>query len=220
MKNVLLYGAGRQCEILLNNENIICGNIIGIIDGNEEKKGSYIGKYQIDISSNIGNYEFDEIIITTNQAQSIIEYLSKNYENVYNHKIRLFDAINIKINKAEEFIKYVCEKSEERKTIVEYIKKIMVQEAIDTGEFEEYTTVLVCGLLEDKYIVNKVFEENNLNIQVNLYDSETICIKEDSKIVICCEKYREESKEVCKRISNLRQWIILPFFDVDNLVVL
>jgi DNA-binding MarR family transcriptional regulator len=85
-KNILLYGAGEVCEILLyaiNNSKFITINAKAIIDDNFSKVGSKIGSTEIISSASIGNFNHDGILISsyTNNDTIYKKLINIGYSN-------------------------------------------------------------------------------------------------------------------------------------------
>lgn len=83
-KNILLYGAGEVCEILLQTiltDSQISINILAVIDDDKSKQGkSLVGTKIINLDS-VKDYKFDGILISsyTNQKLIIDKLLIMNY---------------------------------------------------------------------------------------------------------------------------------------------
>lgn len=92
MKKILLYGAGNNCKKFLRyaiRENI---NILSIIDKN--KYGNTLGGINILPPDAIKDFEFDEILVTPEKNEDIIDLLLNKY-NIHKNKIKLPGNINI-----------------------------------------------------------------------------------------------------------------------------
>jgi DNA-binding MarR family transcriptional regulator len=84
-KNILLYGAGEVAEILLQTiliDSQIPINILGVIDDDILKQGKTLINTKIISLSNIENYQFDGILISsyTNQKLILEKLLSYNFQ--------------------------------------------------------------------------------------------------------------------------------------------
>jgi DNA-binding MarR family transcriptional regulator len=80
-KNILLYGAGEVCEILLNaikSSKIVSIKAQAIIDDNIEKVGNKIGSTSIISRESISQYQHDGILISS----------YTNNESIYNKLIQ------------------------------------------------------------------------------------------------------------------------------------
>ena len=89
--NVLFYGAGKVCEMLLRviKEDDLDFNVLGIVDDDEKKIGTEL--YGIDIISisQIRFYKYDCIFVSSyNHKDEILENLS--FYNISPRKIRSF----------------------------------------------------------------------------------------------------------------------------------
>ena len=91
MKNILIYGAGGNCEVFLHdvvNKNF---NVLAIIDKN--KCGSEFEGITIESPDKIQDYKYDEIYITPRENENIVETLVNIY-NVPKNNIKLPEDIN------------------------------------------------------------------------------------------------------------------------------
>lgn len=67
-KNILLYGAGEVCEILLNaikSSKVVSINALAIVDDNMDKIGNMMGSIYIVSIEAINNYDHDGILISS-----------------------------------------------------------------------------------------------------------------------------------------------------------
>lgn len=91
-KNILLWGASIFLEEYLTTHRVKKENIIGIIDKNPTKTGTFIGEYQIYLPEDIPQLTPDEIILTIvnnqkDRIEEIKEYLNKH--NLNNIEIKV-----------------------------------------------------------------------------------------------------------------------------------
>ena len=85
-KNILLYGAGEVCELLLyviNNFNDFSLNILGIIDDDTKRIGSKLVNVNIISPNDIDKYDYDSILISSYvHSQKIVnKLLELNIDN-------------------------------------------------------------------------------------------------------------------------------------------
>lgn len=83
-KNILLYGAGEVAEILLQTiliDSQIPISVIAVIDDETSKQGKILVNTKIISLNNIGEYQFDGILISsyTNQKLILEKLLAINY---------------------------------------------------------------------------------------------------------------------------------------------
>lgn len=84
-KNILLYGAGEVCDILLNTMNsskVVSINALAVIDDNDSKIGNYIANTLIITRKDISTYIYDGILISsfTNREKIRNNLILDNYD--------------------------------------------------------------------------------------------------------------------------------------------
>ena len=70
-KKVVLWGASLYLEDFIKRYEIDTDNVLGIIDSNKSRQGQYIGKYQILSPEDLKSLNFDELILTIINRQSL-----------------------------------------------------------------------------------------------------------------------------------------------------
>ena len=91
-KKILIYGAGRNCKLLLKFIRNYDFEIVGIID--TYKKGMYFQKYLIRSPEEIPNFIYDEIfVLAAVYENEIIDMLEKKYK-VDKNKIKSIAYVN------------------------------------------------------------------------------------------------------------------------------
>ena len=85
-KNIVLWGASIFLEEFIRKYNILNTNVIGIIDKNPNKKGKFIGQYEIFAPEDLERLRAEEIIITI--VNSARERAIEVKEYINQHKIQ------------------------------------------------------------------------------------------------------------------------------------
>ena len=211
-KRIVLYGTGKLFEVIKENYDLSCLNIIGVSDlkfktDNEDFLGYKTIKFE-----NIINYKPDVIIVSTLNYEPIIN----NFKNFY------FVNLNIKIDSLykksflQELAKYLPErhqtKIEKYKQEIEELRSI-INNCIDIKNLPKATGNLrdnQLAMVKILDIVDNICKQNNLNYWLDsgtllgAYrhkgfipwdDDIDICMVRDdyNKILPILEKYFENS---------------------------
>lgn len=216
---ILLYGAGNYCNLYLSKMRRKDDIVVAVIDGSINKWGEKINSYVIKSPDIITEIQYDKLVITVERYESIVDYLldkgiNKNDIYIYNgNKNILFSLISVYDQYLENKIF--------KKRAIKQIKMGLLMESFREAEYCGYERVIVVGDKEDYFVVSEFFDEISPN-KLIIY-SENISdlqIEEKDKIIICGGNYKKDLESIRKIIKSDRQWILLPLFDVKNLVYL
>jgi FlaA1/EpsC-like NDP-sugar epimerase len=93
-KKILLYGAGEVAEIILqvmNDDNTLPLEVVGVIDDNESKTGEVIANLPIITLNQISNFDHDGILISSYTHHEVIFSNLKSHRYPINHVLHFFD---------------------------------------------------------------------------------------------------------------------------------
>ncbi|HCL4438285.1 TPA: chemotaxis protein [Clostridium botulinum] len=117
MYNILIFGTGSTCELILNVLNMEKVRILAFLDNDSSKWGDYFYERKIVPPSEIYNYSYDYIIIASQYNESIYNQLL--HMDVDNKKVlQFYKFYNLLYNPLKRYIDTFYKKVEELSTII------------------------------------------------------------------------------------------------------
>lgn len=161
MQRLILYGAGRRCEKLLKLLFQSTIQVIGIVDSNPEKWGTYLENYQINSPYQINQMQDANICITVANACAVSEIRNKlqkslhfNMEKELNYEKLYFEALA----QSEEIVQFMQKHIKAECSVVKPVL-FALYDGFMLGGVEEWTKD-ICGALiksgkDNIYIISK-----------------------------------------------------------------
>ncbi len=215
MKKILIYGAGKTGEIFIKFA-IQKGTyeILGVMDKNPVKHGTYIGggKYRIFPLSDLSRFDYDEIVIAIAEYDDAITYIL-NYTHSID-KISVFDCKSSNVFALKEQYDGYLGRQLLKKQAVLQIQNGLLMECMMNNEFSGFKRVLL-SCAEYLKLVKDFFCIAAPGIIVKQLQMDDLITKTD-KIIVCDKDYIDTISQIRKKNLNDNQWVLIPLFDVIN----
>ena len=219
MDKIILYGAGNYCDIYISNEGMKYGEIIGIIDSNPQKWNTLKNGYNICSPNMLDSCEYGKLILTVNNSDSIIDALL--HKNVSISKLFIYNAKDRKLLPLLLIYDEYINRKIFRKNAVRQVKLELLMETFREEEYTNVERIIVVGSDLDFKLVKEFFETLNLDMAIVAGENpEASSIKETDKYIFCSKNYKDDLKKIRERLISENQWLIVPFFDVENTISL
>lgn len=212
---ILIYGSGNYCDLYLSNVKNQDDIILGIVDGNSEKWGIKKHSYVIYSPDFISEIPYEKLIIAVANYESVIDEILKR--KVKKENVFIYDGEkNILFSLSDVYETYL-EKKIYRRTAASQIKKGLLMESYKENEYCEFERIVIVGEEEDYSVINEFFSEVDQNKKVISF-VEKMQIKTDDKVIFCGENYKSDLAQIRPQLFSEQQWIVIPLFDVKNLI--
>lgn len=219
MDKIILYGAGNYCDIYISSERKKYGEIIGIIDSNPQKWNTLKNGYNIDSPDMLDSCEYEKLILTVSNPDSIIDTLL--HKNVSKSKLFIYGAKDRKLLPLSLVYDDYMNRKIFRKNAVRQVKLELLMETFREDEYTNVKRIIVVGSDSDFELVNEFFKMLNLDIVIlSDRNPEANSIKETDKYIFSSENYKKDLNRIRDRLISENQWLIIPFFDIENTIIL
>jgi len=214
---ILIYEAGNYCDLYLSKLKKDKDIILGIVDRNCNKWGLEKDGYRIKPPDIMSQIQYDMLIIAVKDWEPVLDQMLKSEMNIsylfiYSGERNELYAFSYLYNKYLEYKRY-------RRSAVKQIKVGLLTESFNYGEYSGFERIIVIGEKEDYSIVKEYFYEISENKKIINY-TENMEINRNDKVILCGKDYKRNLKNIREKIDTDKQWIILPFFDIEATVIL
>lgn len=214
---ILIYGAGKYCNLYLSKLKKNDDTVIGIVDGNSDKWGKDVNGYVINPPDIVEKVQYDKLIIAVGNYESVIGNLLNKKINKRN--IFIYDGSNNSLFPLMSIYDKYLESKIYKASAIKQVKTGFLMESFREGEYSEIERIIIIGEKEDYFIINEFFHEINpgkiILFNENINDLQ---IEKKDKVILCGENYKKDLACIRKKLDSEMQWIVLPLFDVKNLI--
>lgn len=214
---VLIYGAGNYCDLYLSNKKSSSDTILGIVDKNCDKWGLMKKEYVINSPDIIFKQQYDALIIAVADWESAVDKLLQKGCSIDN--ILIYHGERNEIYPFATIYEKYIENKIVKQNIIKQVKTSLLLESLFDGEYCEFDRVIVLGDNNDFCVIEEFFRNLNQNKIIISYQN-NMHIYENDKVIFCKETYKKDLIDIRCQLKSERQWIILPFFDISNVVFL
>lgn len=224
-QQIVVYGAGNYCKLLLKGNQLKEYHILKIIDSNPAKWGERIEGVQIEPPRVLKDIQYDRIIIAVKSCRSIAEKLVEEFQIsqdmiVYydydNNQIRSLKESGLNFNPGKENL---VERRLFQEQALRTIKEGLLYESYLNGEFKNYSDIIVVGKEEEFQVVKNFFQTSQIPVRIQMEKREFM-VSENQKYVLTEGSYKEDlSRLLNEKGCSLEQCLVVPLFDVENTLI-